>query len=136
MSANETLKRAVTNDPIKLSELTTDTDILNLFAELEMAETFVNALPPIETGITSSPDISLESFQTAALSSYKALPDNAAKADVETKLGVITTTTIKLLTAIQDTTLRGRPARIWGRKRPESPGDFAHRRNDTVYPGG
>ncbi|GAB3027959.1 phage tail sheath family protein [Spirosoma pulveris] len=99
---NLTLQRAVTNDPIKLSSLTTNADILNLLTQLDTVETFVNALPPIEVTITSSADVSLESFQTARLGEYKALADDAPKADVETKLGAITTITIKLLSVIQD----------------------------------
>ncbi|MCX6218590.1 phage tail sheath C-terminal domain-containing protein [Spirosoma sp.] len=99
---NLTLKRAVTNNPIKLSELTTDTDILTLLTNLNDVEKAVDTLPSSEQDITSSADISLESFKTAALNNYKALPDNANKADIETKLGAITTITVKLLANIQD----------------------------------
>ncbi|SOD92840.1 phage tail sheath family protein [Spirosoma fluviale] len=99
---NLKLQRTVTNDPVQLSSLTTNPDILKLMAQLETVETFVNALPPLEAAITGSADVSLESFQTAKLGEYKALADNATKADVEAKLGAITAITVKVLARIQD----------------------------------
>lgn len=104
---NLILKREGTNGAIQLESLTTDTDILNLLADVVLAENTGAALDASEEAISGAPGKTLSDALQAALDDYRS---TVPPAPLEDPLQGFTNLILSVLKAVQDVNTAVYPA--------------------------
>jgi uncharacterized protein len=99
---NLILKREGTNSNIQLESLTTDTDILNLLADVVLAENTGASLDASEIAISGAAEKTLSDALQAALDAYRVTDNTTTPANLGTALQGFTNLTLALLKAVQD----------------------------------
>jgi hypothetical protein len=99
---NLILKREGTNGAIQLESLTTDTDILNLIADVVLAENTGTALDASEAAISGAPEKTLSDALQAALDAYRLTDGTTSATNLGVALQGFTNLTLAVLRAVQD----------------------------------
>jgi uncharacterized protein len=99
---NLIMKREGTNGAIQLESLTTDTDILNLIADVVLAENTGATLDASEAAISGAPEKTLSDALQAALDAYRLTDGTTSAANLGVALQGFTNLTLAVLRAVQD----------------------------------